>query len=150
MWFKSTVVTCKVQGDSTLKVQISRKKHCYLSSLLKFIALTAQKTSAPLHPQSDRKKAHISYTKQPPKRHSSQGHLLCYSWIAAVPFQTHEEQEARHHKLWQPYLPSVCKKTPKVLVHYTKWECYPLLKAAGKISSTTPALSMFTYSEPCG
>jgi len=41
MWFKSTAVTCKVQGVSTLKVQISRKKHCYLSNLLIFIELTA-------------------------------------------------------------------------------------------------------------
>lgn len=41
MQFKSTAVMYKVQGDSTLKVQISRKKHCYLSNHLTLIELTA-------------------------------------------------------------------------------------------------------------
>lgn len=45
----------------------------------------------------------------------------------------------RHHKLGNPIFPLFADK--RVLLHYTNWGCYSLLKAAFESSNTKPASS---------
>lgn len=136
MWFKSTAVTGKVQRDSTLKVQISRKKHCYLSNLLKFIELTAQKHVCTLNlnikstHQLHKVTSYQTFKSGPPS-------LSLLNSGCALPAPEQRESDITNYG--NPIFPLFADK--KVLLPDTNWGCYSLLKAACKSSNTRPASS---------